>query len=558
MYLASVPDGKQVLNTHDPLADKLSGNLNLCANISMDGTTIDPDTEDYFKDPITGERWSPPYRGRISEKPKYSEMFWDSWETKTGHRLEMSVCAQDNEFQECPEPDMVGKDESTECLKVMPPTLLESYMYVMPVNNKWIVNPKTPNGVRNLPEFSMQFTEMFEFLYTDHNNEVEHRWTYKKEAGDFDTNQELTPIGAVKYFRGEGASTGNFRTTGKLMPADAPLARGSFRLGISQHSRDDILKCKTIPDGWPSDVTSLTLLLEKFKPLKVEWNLRSVLGKTYVPEKDLAYYTMASGLRMEPGYGYVFSATVVIKPAYAYDITQVLTLTGWTSSVTQMGAVRYKLPEGQTNMVRYSYSVSFDENQLPSMSSFKMNAKDFIVRIGAICCYGVFGNIVLQIYNWITNKTQRALQDIEDEQESTNLIRTLDEDYLMELLSFCVVVLGLTDMGEAIRKVHSDAKQIGWSTYKKRQELGLVIGGTGFLCLQVLYQASIEAAMNPAMDAKYRAVTAIFKTWWQEREEEQDADLVWQQFWPGLGESTMYRLLTKIMEPEKVQKMMQQ
>ena len=51
---------------------------------------------------------------------------------------------------------------------------------------------------------------------------------------------------------------------------------------------------------------------------------------------------MDSGLQMEPGYGYIFSASITIVPSYAYDISNTLALTGWTSAVAQMAAVRYR------------------------------------------------------------------------------------------------------------------------------------------------------------------------------------------------------------------------
>ena len=62
------------------------------------------------------------------------------------------------------------------------------------------------------------FSETFEFLYTEHDMLTEKKWTQRKAQADYDTEQNLTPTGASKYFRGKGEPMGKYSTTGDLMP----------------------------------------------------------------------------------------------------------------------------------------------------------------------------------------------------------------------------------------------------------------------------------------------------------------------------------------------------
>jgi len=455
---------------------------------------------------------------------------------------------------------------------VMPPRAKQYYTYQMPVNQKWIKSDQTPTEVRNEPEFNVRFSETFDMLYTSVDMENEARWTETQARGDFDKTQGLRPFAAANYFRGKGAPAGRFATTAALVPADPPLISGGIRLGISVLALSDLNSCAVPPRGWPSSVKEKMLLMEKFPPLNIEWNLRGVLGSTYVEYKDAGYYTLESGLRMEPGYGYIFSATLSVIPSYEVDTAGIEHLKTWTTRADDLGAVRYKLPEGQNNLVKYTYSISFDESQHPVYSLLTYELIDLLTNIGAICCLAYLAENILFWANRVSGEAAEQHQRQEEHLAAMNAVLHLSSAYLDDLRAYCSQELGIEKIATVIGTNRDALVESDWTSFKVRTELGLALttpidgvedGSTVLLCLQLCLQLFHRTRTEPSLGPKYEQIKEAFTSYWTARSQEGvilhdsiSGEAVWKSCWPILGENLMEKVLLEIMEEDKVDRML--
>jgi len=576
-YLASVPEGRSTSAVIPSLQiPSRPGGLSLCPNISMDsqgiGATVDPETNLPFMDPVKGNPWIPPYHGKFSEIPRFTKSFWGRWTTKPTHQLSRSSCTFYTEFPKCVDPNLVTAEEAlkggTVCSTMMPPVQKQQYVYTMPVNNKWIRDADTPTGIRNTLEYNMRFSETFEMIYSNLNNMAEEAWFKSQAAGEFTTDQSLLPFGASMYFRGKGNPGGNRRNTGNVMPADAPLVTGSMRLTISQRSQMDIENCAYRPLGWPEDSKDLMLLLERFPPLEVKWNLRGVLGNTHVTAENLGAYTMSSGLRMEPGYGYVFSATLVVVPSYVIDVDDVTSLEAWRTSARNLGVVRYRLPEGQSHIVKYTYSIDFDEMRAPVITLSYYTLLAYLTQLGAILCLGALGECILFYYNMLESAHLKQMREAEVLEAARKEILDLSDTYVEELKEFCAEELLYEEVVDVFEEIQQqgEIRTVQWSSFKLRQEFGNRLsaikvgeGPTIFLCLQVLLQVFKRATVDPSLQPKYDQMRARFNDFWGGESTavlgSPSAEDTWHKFFKILTGDLMFIILLEMMDEAAVEKL---
>lgn len=302
----------------------------------------------------------------------------------------------------------------------------------------------------------------------------------------------------------------------------------------------------------------MQLLLEKFAPLWINWDLKGVRGNTYVSAGDMEHFTMKTvGLRLEPGYGYLFSATIQIMPLYSSSLTEIVTLEGWSRTITQQSCVRFLLPAGQRNVVRYYYSVSFDDRVLPAISQYRFQGLQFLYVLGSLPCYTILGTIILTLYNVIVTQLQGS-KGVADLHSAAKVEKVdLQDAYLHTLAQFATDAAGAEDIQKTIETIVVEAKELDWSTNKKRQELGRQLTPTGFLCLQVLYEAFILCKSQPDINEGYNTLMGNFRDWRADSSKnEETAVAMWKTFWPNLGAGRMRQLLTEIMPIAKVEDML--
>jgi len=561
LYMVATPDGMADPSKHDkPIDDTPTGWLNttlsLCPNITLTG---------------------PPYAGKAYAEPIFTRHAWGDWTVLPDHLATVSACQTEDVFQECIEVSSTFYHPLTsKCVKSMPPIMRQTYKLEAPINSKWKPSADTPSGIRNLPEFSAQRTEIFEFLFGHDSVETEAAWNRGKHMAQYDTGQNLLPKAGERRFRGEGRPYGLYASTAKLLPADAPLAAGTARIGIHSRALDDLTSttgstgakvgCKA-PKSWPENADDLSLLLEKFQPMDIKWNLMTVLGTSSISAKDANAHFLDDGIRLEPGFGYLFSATVRIKPLYVTDRAGAKLLSDWSNSVSELSVVKYMLPEGDNNKVKFHHSIYFDNQINPSETKYQMDIWDLIFTLVSICCYAVMGAVILVTYNRIEAYILMLFKAIEAQLNKRKKKIELNREYLTELADFAKKEVKITEIAGHINFASRQMRELNWSAFKTRQELGILLDPTGFMCLQVLNEAKQYCIKKASTEENYKEVLESYKMWWEcnhsrsglamENNGMDDVNKLWQQFWIKYEKTTITHLLREFMEPEKVRQMMQ-
>jgi hypothetical protein len=87
-------------------------------------------------------------------------------------------------------------------VQAMPPTSSYSFVYNIPVNNKWEVPATFLRIMRgiNLPEFDLDFSQVYHLQYSASAIQVEHDFSLSTQSGDYlDTNNFTIFNGATDF-----------------------------------------------------------------------------------------------------------------------------------------------------------------------------------------------------------------------------------------------------------------------------------------------------------------------------------------------------------------------
>lgn len=77
-----------------------------------------------------------------------------------------------------------------------------------------------------------------------------------------------------------------YRLLADLIPANHPVLSNTITLGVDpDNALNDIIFARNMSNGkaanmWPQDMHGLKLTLEKFAPLRIEWELSSIGGRS--------------------------------------------------------------------------------------------------------------------------------------------------------------------------------------------------------------------------------------------------------------------------------------
>jgi hypothetical protein len=156
---------------------------------------------------------------------KYTAFNWDKWQLSQGRDTEILACTdQAIKLPACRELGEDAADNANNCFKArthftcftstkvqimtlegvqaMPPTSSYSFVYNIPVNNKWEVPATFLRIMRgiNLPEFDMDFSQVYNLQYSASAIQVEHDFSLSTQSGDYlDTNNFTIFNGATDF-----------------------------------------------------------------------------------------------------------------------------------------------------------------------------------------------------------------------------------------------------------------------------------------------------------------------------------------------------------------------
>lgn len=478
------------------------------------------------------------------KRPVFRSFAWEDWKIKDTHQLNVSNCELFTSFSMCVEPASEYYTEG-KCLKTMPPQLRLEFSSELPINNKWIPSVNTPDSLRNDPEFSFSFSKVFTFTFDHQSHETEEQWVQGILSGDVTAQQELKAYGATYNYRGVGASTGKYFSTAALMPADTPKLKEDLLLMVSPSAVADVLGCRIPPIGWPSGEDTITSLMEIFEPLTMSWDLTSVMGMAYLPLN--AQGNLQDGIPMQPGFGYVLSATIQIRPQYAMEGAEKM-LVKWTRTITSKSAVRYALPYGQGNLFRLTYNIQFDEDVFPSLEQNQFSFNVLLVSYGAVFGYYIVGLVALLLMNSIGKAVNEFVRrDAVKSMRSMKAMNITDE-YLMQLIDY-VGTVSVTDHS-AMQQVYNNQRTTAWTPIATYEALAKAVDGKlQMIIFQILHQASIDPEVE--MVQKHGELLAAYK---QETRKGPNCDLntLWMAFWEILGEVRMYPILYVLLKKDYV------
>jgi len=387
---------------------------------------------------------------------------------------------------------------------------------------------------------------VFAFNFDQESWETEQRWSENMKSGDVTSEQELKAYGGAFDFQGQGDSTGKYFSTGAMIPADTPRLAADVRLLVSPTAVDDILSCNVAPVGWPTSTAGITSLLEVFEPLNLEWDLTAVMGMAYLKDNEAA--KLDTGLPMVPGYGYVLSATVQIKPAYSKDSDDVYTLTSWSRTISSKTTVRYKLPTGQGHLFRVTYNINMDDSIYPSVVTNTFSYMDLIVSYSACLGFLALGLSLIIFMNSVSVVVKEQLEAAADRQLRTMKAINVSEEYLVALIDYVGTSVNTADHA-SMQQVFRDANRTGSSPHEIYEELSAKVGKTNLVLCQVMFQVS----KSVDVEVKEKEVELLSEYKLERRRGPQcNYEELWTRFWDILQDVHMYPVLYKILKKEFV------
>ena len=326
---------------------------------------------------------------------KFTAFNWGSWQVSGDRDFNVVSCLDRPIRQpDCKDLGEAAADSlSDTCLKAMPPTSVYKMVSTLPVNNKWVV-PKTflqiMRGV-NLPEFDMDFSFVYNMQYSSETLAVEKDFAESMGTGDYLHTNNFTIYSGATEFQGLGAGFDGYRNLAQILPANHPVLSNTLVLGVdAAQTILDIKNARSRTSGaaaslWPQDEQDIKLLLERFDPLQIEWELSSIGGRS---EEQV--------LVMQPGYEYLMEALLQIRPIYSSDVWETSRIVRWERQVVSTAASRTKLTDpAMAHQVVVRYHLEFDPLVRTQTFSKAYTVKVFVESVGAATGFIVLGAMIL-------------------------------------------------------------------------------------------------------------------------------------------------------------------
>jgi len=325
---------------------------------------------------------------------KFTSFNWDRWQVSSERDFEMVNCLDRKVvLPACRDLGEVGESQLQEtCLKAMPPTSNYQFVTKLPVNNKWEVPAtylKIMRGI-NLPEFDMDFSLIYNLQYSADTLKVENQFARSMETGDYLDTNNFTIYNGATDFQGLGGGYDAYGKLAQVLPANHPVLRNTLVLGVDPgKTLADLKRARTNSSGaaqlWPQDEQSIKLILERFDPLQIEWELSSIGGRS--DEQVLV---------MQPGHEYLLEALLQVRPIYSSDLWDSSRIERWERQVVSTAATRTKLSDpAQAHQVVVRYHLEFDPLVRAQTFRKAFTIKAFAESVGAAMGFIVIGAMLL-------------------------------------------------------------------------------------------------------------------------------------------------------------------
>jgi hypothetical protein len=145
----------------------------------------------------------------------------------------------------------------------MPPTYENSFVYKLPINNKWRVPKRVleRNGrdLVNRPEFDIDVSLIYHMQYTRDNIQVDKMFAENLDQGDYTPNEKFRIYSGAMDFQGKGGGLDGYSLLADLVPANHPVLYNSITLGVDPDKAfSDIQLARNMSKGaaasmWPTD-----------------------------------------------------------------------------------------------------------------------------------------------------------------------------------------------------------------------------------------------------------------------------------------------------------------
>jgi len=242
----------------------------------------------------------------------------------------------------------------------------------------------------NLPEFDMDFSLIYSLQYSGDTLEVENEFARTMETGDYLDTNNFTIYNGATEFQGLGAGYDGYRKLAEVLPANQPVLRNTLVLGVDTASTlRDLEAARAQNDDaanmWPKNEQNIKLILERFGPLQIEWELSSIGGRA---DEQVVV--------MQPGYEYKLEALLQIRPIYSSDVWESARIERWERQVVSTSASRSKLSDAsKAHQVVVRYHLEFDPLVRAQTFRKAFTIKYFAESVGAATGFIVLGAIIL-------------------------------------------------------------------------------------------------------------------------------------------------------------------
>ena len=143
--------------------------------------------------------------------------------------------------------------------------------------------------------------------------------------GDFTPKNEFRVYSGATDFMGLGGGRDAYQNLKNVLPANPPILTNSIELGVdSNFALYDIQTARNATGGkaarmWPQTENGLKLALEKFPPLRIEWELSTLGGRSddQVCHHQIPSLYFSSSNRHPPPPPRVFASGSPPSPALA-------------------------------------------------------------------------------------------------------------------------------------------------------------------------------------------------------------------------------------------------
>ena len=341
----------------------------------------------------------PNLRTNHSLTPAFTALGWDMWSLNRQRDLVVEVCTDvPISGDDCKDLDNIPDDKfRLICNKAMPPTYESTFEFRVPVNNKWkaphsILQRNGPEVV-NRPEFEFDFSLVYHLQYSSASVKVDDEFSTNVDQGDFTDEDQFRIYSGAVDFMGKGRGRDGYANLQKILPANHPVLSNSIDLGVdTDFALSDILRARNVTGGkaanmWPQTEQELKLKLEKFSPLRIEWELSSIGGRS---DDNV--------IVLQPGFEYLLEALVQIRPIYSSNIWELGKIERWERQVVSTAATKSPLTDTKRlHQVIARYNILFDP--LVQAQTFRSDytVLNFAHAVGAAVGYLILGMVILSL-----------------------------------------------------------------------------------------------------------------------------------------------------------------